>query len=276
MADERCWRVEEDGAGARLDAYITERTELTRSRVAALIEEGQALVNGRAAGKAGLRLRAGDEVRLCVPEARETGVEAQNIDLRVVYEDSDLAVVFKPSGMVVHPAAGNPDGTLVNALLYHLDGLSGIGGEKRPGLVHRIDKDTSGLLLVAKNDRAHVSLAEQIREHSVERVYLAICTGHFRENMGVVDAPIGRHPTDRKKMAIREGGRRAVTHWRVLEELRGATYIEARLETGRTHQIRVHMASLGHPRAGRPGVRAEEIAVSRDRRAASARGGHRL
>ena len=145
MADERCWRVEEDGAGARLDAYITERTELTRSRVAALIEEGQALVNGRAAGKAGLRLRAGDEVRLCVPEAREAGVEAQNIDLRVVYEDSDLAVVFKPSGMVVHPAAGNPDGTLVNALLYHLDGLSGIGGEKRPGLVHRIDKDTSGL-----------------------------------------------------------------------------------------------------------------------------------
>ena len=252
MADERCWRVEEDGAGARLDAYITERTELTRSRVAALIEEGQALVNGRAAGKAGLRLRAGDEVRLCVPEAREAGVEAQNIDLRVVYEDGDLAVVFKPSGMVVHPAAGNPDGTLVNALLYHLDGLSGIGGEKRPGLVHRIDKDTSGLLLVAKNDRAHVSLAEQIREHSVERVYLAICIGHFREEMGVVDAPIGRHPTDRKKMAIREGGRRAVTHWRVLEELRGATYIEARLETGRTHQIRVHMASLGHPVLGDP------------------------
>ncbi len=199
-----------------------------------------------------MRLRAGDEVRLCVPEAREAGVEAQNIDLRVVYEDGDLAVVFKPSGMVVHPAAGNPDGTLVNALLYHLDGLSGIGGEKRPGLVHRIDKDTSGLLLVAKNDRAHVSLAEQIREHSVERAYLAICTGHFREPMGVVDAPIGRHPTDRKKMAIREGGRRAVTHWRVLEELRGASYIEARLETGRTHQIRVHMASLGHPVLGDP------------------------
>src|SRR5699024_7904856 len=210
VADGFCWRVEEEGAGARLDAYITERTELTRSRVAALIEEGQALVNGRAAGKAGLRLRAGDEVRLCVPEAREAGVEAQNLDLRLVYEDRDLAVVSKPSGMVVHPAAGNPDGTLVNALLYHLDGLSGIGGEKRPGLVHRIDKDTSGLLLVAKNDRAHVALAEQIKAHSVERSYLAICTGHFRENMGVVDAPIARHPTDRKKMAIREGGRRAV------------------------------------------------------------------
>ena len=220
--------------------------------MAALIEEGQALVNGRAAGKAGVRLRAGDEVRLCVPEARETSVEAQDIDLRVLYEDADLAVVFKPSGMVVHPAAGNPDGTLVNALLYHLDGLSGIGGEKRPGLVHRIDKDTSGLLLVAKNDRAHVSLAEQIREHSVERAYLAICIGHFKEDMGAVDAPIGRHPTDRKKMAIREGGRRAVTHWRVLEELRGASYIEARLETGRTHQIRVHMASLGHPVLGDP------------------------
>ncbi len=165
MADSFCWRAEDGDAGARLDAYITARTELTRSRVAALIEEGQALVNGRAAGKAGVRLRAGDEVRLCVPEARETSVEAQDIDLRVLYEDADLAVVFKPSGMVVHPAAGNPDGTLVNALLYHLDGLSGIGGEKRPGLVHRIDKDTSGLLLVAKNDRAHVSLAEQIREH---------------------------------------------------------------------------------------------------------------
>ena len=220
--------------------------------MASLISEGQALVNGAAAGKAGVRLRAGDEVSLTVPEARDTAVEAQDIDLRILYEDDSLAVVYKPSGMVVHPAAGNPDGTLVNALLYHLDGLSGIGGEKRPGLVHRIDKDTSGLLLVAKNDRAHVALAEQIKGHSVERAYLAICIGHFKDVEGVVDAPIGRHPTDRKKMAIREGGRRAVTHWRVLEGLRGASYIQARLETGRTHQIRVHMASLGHPVLGDP------------------------
>ena len=252
MAETLRWTVEAEAAGERLDAYITARTELTRSRVAALIEDGQATVNGAAAGKAGVRLRARDEVCLTVPEAREAAVEAQNIDLRVIYEDADLAVVYKPSGMVAHPAAGNPDGTLVNALLYHLDGLSGIGGEKRPGLVHRIDKDTSGLLLVAKNDRAHVSLAGQIREHSVERAYLAVCIGHFKDIEGTVDAPIGRHPTDRKRMAIREGGRRAVTHWRVLEELRGASYVEARLETGRTHQIRVHMASLGHPVLGDP------------------------
>ena len=252
MAENLCWHVEPGEAGERLDAYITARTELTRSRVGNLIGEGQALVNGAAAGKAGLRLRAGDEVRLEIPEAREPSLDAQDIDLRIVYEDDDLAVVYKPSGMVVHPAAGNPDGTLVNALLFHLDNLSGVGGEKRPGLVHRIDKDTSGLLLVAKNDRAHVSLAEQIKEHSVERAYLAICIDRFREPLGVVDAPIGRHPSDRKKMAIREGGRRAVTHWRVLEELRGCSYIEARLETGRTHQIRVHMASIGHPVLGDP------------------------
>ncbi len=252
MCETLSWQVEPGQAGERLDAYITARTELTRSRVANLIEEGLCTVNGTAAGKAGVRLRTGDAVRLEIPEAREASLEAQDIALNVVYEDDDLAVVYKPSGMVVHPAAGNPDGTLVNALLYRLDNLSGIGGEKRPGLVHRIDKDTSGLLLVAKNDRAHVSLAQQIKEHSVERAYLAICIGHFREMEGLVDAPIGRHPTDRKKMAVREGGRRAVTHWRVLDTLRGASYIQARLETGRTHQIRVHMASLGHPVLGDP------------------------
>ncbi|HIS03647.1 MAG TPA: RluA family pseudouridine synthase [Candidatus Pullichristensenella avicola] len=252
MAEILSWRVAPEDAGQRLDAYITARAEITRSRVGRLIEEGQCALNGAAATKAGARLRAGDEVRLSVPEAREATVEAQDIALRILYEDDDLAVVYKPSGMVAHPAAGNPDGTLVNALLYHLDGLSGVGGEKRPGLVHRIDKDTSGLLLVAKNDRAHLALAAQIQEHSVERAYLAVCIGHFKEAQGVVDAPIGRHPTDRKKMAIRPDGRRAVTHWRVLEPLRGASYVEARLETGRTHQIRVHMASLGHPVLGDP------------------------
>ena len=237
---------------ARLDLLAAQASGASRSQAARWIEQGLCQVNGMARKKPAFKVSAGDALELAVPDAEETPLEKEDIPLEILYEDADLAVVVKPCGMVVHPAAGNESGTLVNALLYHLDGLSGIGGEKRPGLVHRIDKDTSGLLLVAKNDRAHVSLAEQIREHSVERAYLAICIGHFKEDMGVVDAPIGRHPTDRKKMAIREGGRRAVTHWRVLEELRGATYIEARLETGRTHQIRVHMASLGHPVLGDP------------------------
>ena len=177
---------------------------------------------------------------------------AEDIALSIVYEDDSLAVVFKPSGMVVHPAAGNPSGTLVNALLYRLDNLSGIGGEKRPGLVHRIDKDTSGLLLIAKDDRAHVSLAEQIKAHTVERAYLAVCIGSFKQAEGTIDAPIGRHLADRKKMAIRPDGRQAVTPYQVLKPLRGCALIRARLETGRTHQIRVHMASIGHPVLGDP------------------------
>ena len=176
----------------------------------------------------------------------------RDIALEIVYQDEDLAVVYKPSGMVVHPAAGNESGTMVNALLARLDNLSGIGGEIRPGIVHRIDKDTSGLLLVAKNDFAHVALSEQIRAHTVKRAYRAIVIGGFREAEGTVDGPIGRHPADRKKMAIVPGGREAVTHWTALERLRGATLIEARLTTGRTHQIRVHMASIGHPVLGDP------------------------
>ena len=185
------------------------------------------------------------------PGAELAAVQAQDIPVRILYQDEDLAVVYKPSGMVVHPAAGNFDGTLVNALLGALDNLSGIGGEIRPGIVHRIDKDTSGLLLVAKNDRAHVNLAEQIRAHSIERVYWAICVGAMGE-AGVVEAAIGRHAVDRKRMAVRADGRAAVTHWRLLEPLRGCSLIEARLETGRTHQIRVHMASIGHPVLGDP------------------------
>ena len=187
-----------------------------------------------------------------IPEAEPASVEAEDIDLDILYQDADVAVVFKPSGMVVHPAAGNERGTLVNALLKHLDNLSGIGGEIRPGIVHRIDKDTSGLLLVAKNDHAHVSLSDQIRAHSVHRAYQAIVIGNLRDDEGFVDAPIGRHPTDRKRMAVVPGGREARTNWRVLERLRGATLIEARLTTGRTHQIRVHMASIGHPVLGDP------------------------
>lgn len=237
---------------ARLDVFAAEAADITRSRAGALIREGCVLVNGAQQAKAGCKLRAGDRVTVRIPEAEPASVEAEDIDLDILYQDADVAVVFKPSGMVVHPAAGNERGTLVNALLKHLDNLSGIGGEIRPGIVHRIDKDTSGLLLVAKNDRAHVSLSDQIRAHSVHRAYQAIVIGNLRDDEGFVDAPVGRHPTDRKRIAVVPGGREARTNWRVLERLRGATLIEARLTTGRTHQIRVHMASIGHPVLGDP------------------------
>ena len=254
MADARVFALltEPERAGERLDVLAAEAANVTRSRAGALIREGMARVNGQMQTKAGFRLRAGDQVELTLPEAAPARVEAQDIPIEVLYQDGDLAVVYKPSGMVVHPAAGNPDGTLVNALLQNLDHLSGVGGEIRPGIVHRIDKDTSGLLLVAKNDFAHLALSEQIRAHSVQRAYMAIVQGGMREDSGTVEGPIGRHPTDRKKMAIVPGGREAVTHWRVLEPLKGATLLECRLTTGRTHQIRVHMASIGHPLLGDP------------------------
>ena len=229
-----------------------ELADVTRSRAGALIKDGCALVNGTVQTKAGFKLRAGDIVSFTLPAAEPASIEAQDIHLDILYQDADLAVVYKPSGMVVHPAAGNPDGTMVNALLKHLDQLSGIGGEIRPGIVHRIDKDTSGLLLVAKNDFAHLSLSEQIKEHSVQRAYMAIVQGGFREESGSVEGPIGRHPVDRKKMAIVPDGRDALTYWQVLEPLKGATLLECRLTTGRTHQIRVHMASIGHPLLGDP------------------------
>ena len=244
--------VPPESEGERLDVFAAELAGATRSRAGALVREGRVTVDGAAQSKPGFRLKAGMSVRLEVPPAAPATVQAEDIDLDIVYQDDDLAVVFKPSGMVVHPAAGNESGTLVNALLKHLDGLSGIGGEIRPGIVHRIDKDTSGLLLVAKNDFAHVGLSEQIKAHTVKRAYRAIVIGGFREDEGTVEGPIGRHPTDRKKMAIVPGGRDAATHWTVLERLRGATLIEARLTTGRTHQIRVHMASIGHPVLGDP------------------------
>ena len=246
------WTVTMDEAGARLDLFLSEKAGLTRSRVEKLIRDGQAQVDGAQAAKPGQALKSGQSVALEVNEAQPVEILPQDLPLQVIYQDADLAVVMKPSGMVVHPAAGNPDGTMVNALMMKLDGLSGIVGEIRPGIVHRIDKDTSGLLLVAKNDRSHLILAEQIKEHSVERAYKAILIGRLKQPEGDVDGPIGRHPTDRKKMAIVPDGKPAHTHYRVLEELRGASLIEARLTTGRTHQIRVHMASLGHPVLGDP------------------------
>ena len=241
----------------RLDKYLKVSRLIKRRTVANDACDGEHIsVNGKRA-KASYQVKEGDVISLVLPELTECSASAEQIPLDIVYEDSDIIVVNKPSGMVVHPAAGNESGTLVNALLYHCgDTLSGIGGELRPGIVHRIDKDTSGLIVCAKNDRAHTSLSEQIKEHSARRVYRAIAIGNFKEDTGTVDAPIGRHPKDRKKMAVYKKAdapahvREAVTHYRVLERFGQYTYLELVLETGRTHQIRVHMAHIGHPVTG--------------------------
>ena len=246
--------VSDADASKRLDVFVSEKTSLSRSAAARIIDEKMVTVNGKSAAK-NLKLSAGDTVEVEIPEAEPSEALPENIPLDIIYEDDDIIVVCKPQGMVVHPAAGNSSGTLVNALLYHCkDSLSGIGGVVRPGIVHRIDKDTGGLLVVAKNDEAHISLSEQLKVHEVSRIYTAISVGNFKEDEGTVDAPIGRHPVDRKKMAIIRSAdkksRNAVTHWSVLERFGRFTLIRCQLETGRTHQIRVHMASLGHPLLG--------------------------
>ena len=246
--------VSNENAGERIDKFICANCEInSRSAVQKLLDSDQVTVDGKPVSK-NYKVRSGDRISLVIPEPKELEVVAENIPLDIRYEDEDLLVVNKAKGMVVHPAAGNYDGTLVNALLYHCKGsLSGINGVIRPGIVHRIDKDTSGLLIVAKNDFAHINLAEQIKVHSFTREYQSVVYGKMKCTNGTVDAPIGRHPVDRKKMTVTtKNSKNAVTHYEVVDEYRDFTHLRLRLETGRTHQIRVHMSYIGHPVAGDP------------------------
>lgn len=239
------------GETLRIDVFTAKTAEITRSRAAGLIADGNVLINGKAAAK-NAKVKDGDSVTITLPDPETYDITPENIPLDIVYEDGDLLVVNKPKGMVVHPAAGNYSGTLVNALMYHCgDSLSGINGVMRPGIVHRIDKNTSGLLMVAKNDFAHNKLAEQIKEHSFTREYEAVVYGGLKADSGVINAPIGRHPIKRKQMAvISKNSKNALTHYEVIKRFEGFTHVKLRLETGRTHQIRVHMAYIGHPVAG--------------------------
>ena len=249
--EKRTLQPNKEDAGKRIDAWLSAVLEdTTRSAAQRLLEEGRVTCGGKTPAK-NYKLTGAETVEVLLPEAVPVDVVPQDIPLDVVYEDGDVIVVNKPKGLVVHPAPGHPDGTLVNALLHHCgESLSGIGGELRPGIVHRIDRDTSGLIIAAKNDMAHQKLAAQLQDHTLARTYECIVTGNLREDNGTVDAPIGRHHTDRKKMAVTADGRNAVTHWEVLDRWQGFTHVRCRLETGRTHQIRVHMAHLGHPILG--------------------------
>lgn len=253
----KTWKTLESAVGERIDKHLSEALDMTRSAVQTLLDDGRVTVNGKAVGK-NYRLRAEDAINVDIPDPIAYEAEAENIPLDIVYEDAHLLVVNKPKGMVVHPAAGNYSGTLVNALLYHCgDSLSGINGVLRPGIVHRIDKDTSGLLIVAKDDKAHTGLAEQIKAHTFTRVYETVVYGNLKNDSGSVSAPIGRHPVHRKKQAVTPvNSKDATTHYEVIERFAGTantpayTHLRCRLETGRTHQIRVHMAYIGHPVAG--------------------------
>ena len=240
-----------EDAGTRVDAWLAGQLEgMTRSGAQRLLEEGKVTCGGKALAK-NYKLSGMETLEIALPDPEPVDVVPQDIPLDVVYEDNDVIVVNKPKGLVVHPAPGHPDGTLVNALMYHCgDSLSGIGGELRPGIVHRIDRDTSGLIIAAKNDFAHQGLAAQLQDHTLARVYECIVIGNLRADSGTVDAPIGRHPVDRKKQAVVANGRSAVTHWEVIDRYQGFTHVRYRLETGRTHQIRVHMAHINHPILG--------------------------
>lgn len=252
MAEKKIFKVDAAEAGERIDKYLSvQQPELSRSYLQKIVKDGLLLVNEKQV-KANYKVAAGDTLELMLPDAVEPEIAAEDIPLEILYEDPDVILINKPKGMVVHPSAGHYSGTLVNGLMYHCkDQLSGINGVLRPGIVHRIDMDTTGVLIVCKNDRAHNAIAEQLKEHSITRRYRAIVCGNIREEEGTVDAPIGRHPVDRKKMAIvQKNGKEAVTHYRVLERFGKYTYIECQLETGRTHQIRVHMSSIGHPLLG--------------------------
>lgn len=253
--------------GKRVDSFLAEKSGMTRSAITRLIESGKVTAEGKAVAK-NYKICGEESFEVIIPEPESAEAAPENISIDVVFEDSDIIVVNKPQGMVVHPAPGNPCGTLVNALLYHCGNeLSGVGGVIRPGIVHRIDKDTAGLLVVAKNDASHIFLAEEIKYHRVRRIYYAIVCGNFKEDSGTVNAPIGRHPTDRKKMAIvRDSDKRsreAITHWSVVERYGRYTLVRCELETGRTHQIRVHMSSIGHPLMGDPIYGGENTATGK-------------
>ncbi|MBO4853710.1 MAG: RluA family pseudouridine synthase [Oscillospiraceae bacterium] len=246
----RALTAKTEDASERLDRFLSSALDISRNAAVRLIEQGYATVSGKVLSK-NYRLTGSEEIVVQLPEAEETELTAQDIPLDVVYEDADVIVINKPTGMVVHPAPGHSDGTLVNALLHHCgDSLSGVGGEKRPGIVHRIDRDTSGLIIAAKNDAAHLCLSAQLSDHTLSRTYECLAVGNFREDCGTINAPVGRHPRDRKKMAVVASGRAAVTHWEVIARYGGVTHLRCRLETGRTHQIRVHLAHIGHPVLG--------------------------
>ena len=249
--DEGVIQITIEESGERIDALLARiLPQYSRSQIQKCLDSGAVLLDGRPLKK-NYRGNAGDVIELFLPETQDIPLEAQNIPLDVVYEDADIIVINKPRGMVVHPAPGHPDGTLVNALMYHCgDSLSGIGGERRPGIVHRIDKDTSGLLIAAKNDMAHTRLSAQLKDHTLARTYECIVCGNVRQDVGTIDAPIGRSPADRKKMAVVTGGRPAVTHFEVIARYPGYTHLRCRLETGRTHQIRVHLSWQNHPILG--------------------------